>query len=459
LGTRSVNMPILKTSEADFEAKFAALKERLRCMLAPGERGAEGGKAIAERVEEVLEAVRTRGDGALLELTERFDGCRLSAGQLRVKRAEIDAAVCAVPGELLEALRFAAERIREFQRATLPQEPPPLRSGGRTSAVRYRPVDSAGLYVPGGTASLASSVLMSAVPAKVAGVRRIVMATPPRRDGSISADRLAAADVAGVTEIYRVGGAQAIAALAFGTETVPAVDFIAGPGNIYVALAKRSVFGRVGIDMVGGPSEVVVVADSTANPRWLAADMIAQAEHNPGSAVLITDSEALANETAEALERELGAIARSDLALNCLERYGAMICTGALDECVELANGLAPEHLQIVTADPEAVSEGIRHAGAIFLGPFSPVAVGDYVAGPSHVLPTGTTARFSSGLSAADFLKRTSIIRYDRRALQRDAEHLYRIAGAEALDGHSRSVSVRLERERDAEELGRSSPD
>jgi len=448
-----MDMVVWNTSAEDFQEKFSAIKARLRGTRA-GAEGASGAAALRS-VQEILEAVRTGGDGALLELTERFDGCRLSADRLRVTEQEIETALASVPGELLDALRFAAERIRRFQEATLPPEPEPVRSAGRYTALRYRPMDSAGIYVPGGTASLASSVLMNAIPAKVAGVRRIAMATPPGRDGSVSPDRLAAAHVAGVSEIYRIGGAQAIAALAFGTETIPTVDFIAGPGNLYVVLAKKCVFGQVGIDMLPGPSEVVIIADGTADATWIAADMIAQAEHSPGSAILLTDSQLTATETAAAIKKQLTLISRAEAAATCLEEYGAVICAQTLDECIELANELAPEHLEILTENAEAVSEAVRHAGAIFIGPFSPVALGDYVAGPSHVLPTGGTARFSSGLSAADFLKRTSVIRYDRDALRRDSAHLGAIARAEELEGHARSVSIRIEEEpKQAEDSG-----
>ena len=440
-----MDMPVWDTSADDFRERFSSLKARLRGMRAGGEECSES--AALRTVQEIVEAVRTGGDRALLQFTERFDGCRLTADRLKVTEEEIEAALASVPAQFLGALRLAAERIRRFQEATLPQEPEPVRSGGRYTALRYRPVDSAGVYVPGGTASLASSVLMNAIPAKVAGVPRIAMATPPAADGTVSPDRLAAAHVAGVSEVYRMGGAQAIAALAFGTETVPAVDFIAGPGNLYVILAKKCVYGQVGIDMLPGPSEVVIIADGAANPAWIAADMIAQAEHNPGSAILLTPSAPVARETAEAIAGQIAALPRGEAALGCLTEYGALIRAQTLDECVELANELAPEHLEILTEDPEAVSERVRHAGAIFIGPFSPVAVGDYVAGPSHVLPTGGTARFSSGLCAGDFLKRTSIIRYERDALLRDSAQLAAIAQAEQLEGHARSVSIRLQQE------------
>jgi histidinol dehydrogenase len=389
--------------------------------------------------------VRVDGDTALLDFTKRFDGCSLSADELRVSDEEIQTAESDISRELLDALHFAAERIRRFQSETLPQAPTPLKVDGRTLQMRYTPVDSAGIYVPGGTASLASSVLMNAIPASVAGVEHIVMVTPPAEDGGVSPDRLAAAKIAGVDEVYRAGGAQAVAALAYGTETIPAVDMIAGPGNIYVALAKAIVFGQVGIDMIGGPSEVLIIADDSARPAWVAADMIAQAEHNPGSAVLLTPSKQLANSVNEHLENQLQDLPKGDAARDCLKNYGAVMRVESMDECIRLANELATEHLEIITENAECVRDRIRHAGAIFVGPFTPVPVGDYVAGPSHVLPTGATARFSSGLSAVDFLKRSSVISYDRGSLRDDASRLCTLAETEGLHGHSRSVKMRLD--------------
>jgi histidinol dehydrogenase len=324
------------------------------------------------------------------------------------------------------------------------RDPAPLESEGRRLRMRYRPMDSTGIYIPGAAASLASSVLMTAVPACVAGVGRIVMASPARSDGTLSDDRLAAAHVAGVTDIYRLGGAYAIAALAYGTETVPAVDFIVGPGNIYATLAKREVFGQVGIEMLPGPSEVVIIADDAADPVYVAADLLSQAEHNPGSSILLTPCAELAHAVAAAVGKQLAELDRAEVTAQCLQEYGAAIVCRSLDECIELANELAPEHMEVVTADPEPVVDAVRHAPAVFTGPWTPVAVGDYVAGPSHTLPTSGTARFSSGLHANDFLKRTSIMTYDRDALRSDAASIGRMARAEGLDGHARSVERRL---------------
>jgi histidinol dehydrogenase len=414
-----------------------SLEEGLR---AAGERAAAPPE---EAVRSIIAAVRARGDAALIEYTERFDGCRLTPERLRVGGDEIQAALERCPEEYVEALRLAARRVRRFQDAILVRDPEPLAEDGRTLALRYSPVDSAGICIPGAAASLASSVLMAAVPAKAAGVPRIAMVTPPRPDGTVSDDRLAAAAVSGVGEVYRVGGAQAVAALAYGTESIPAVDFVAGPGNIYVTLAKRQVFGRVGIEMLPGPSEVVIIADGSAPAAYVAADLVSQAEHDPGSSVLLTDSAELAARVVEAVGEQLADLPRADEARRCLERYGAAIVCRSMDECVELANELASEHLEIITEAPEQVAGDIRHAGAIFLGPWSPVPVGDYLAGPSHVLPTSGTARFSSGLTANDFLKRSSIIRYERAALKKDAENVARLARAEGLEGHARAVKAR----------------
>jgi len=436
-----VHLPVLDAARADFEEEFRALalkRERAQG-FAPG-----AGDEVRARVAEIVEAVRTRGDEALLEFTERFDGCRLSPERLRVSAEEMEAALHSVPEALLEALREAAERIRRFQEAVLVRGGEPLEAGGRTVCLRYVPVDSAGICVPGATASLASSVLMGVVPAVVAGVKRIVMITPPRPDGSVSPDRLAAARIAGAHEVYRVFGAQGVAALAFGTQSIPAVDFIAGPGNAYVTTAKRAVFGQVGIDMPAGPSEVAVVADGAARAEWVAAEMLAQAEHGGGSATLVTCVPELVPRVCEALESQSAALERGQQVRAGLQKLGAAILAPTVGACAEIVNRLAPEHLVIMTREPAAVCEMVRHAGAIFLGHHTPVAAGDYVAGPSHCLPTGTSARFCSGLTANTFLKSTSIIRYTSEALERDAEVLCRLARAEGLEAHAHSVGVRL---------------
>jgi histidinol dehydrogenase len=437
-----MGVPTWKTSQAEFEENLQALARRRGIGEEPGGGGADSAQGA---VEHIVESVRRRGDEAVLEFTERFDGCRLTPQQMRVSREETDAAVRSIPDDLMDALSAAAQRISRFQESILLRDPAPLDDGGRTLRLRYRPVESAGICVPGATASLASSVLMTCVPARVAGVQRIAMVTPPGPDGSVSADRLAAAHLAGVTEVYRVSGAQAVAALAFGTETIRAVDFIAGPGNIFVQLAKKLVFGQVGVDMLAGPSEVVMIADRTARADWIAADLISQAEHTQGSAILITDDEELASVAAEALDEQLTALPQADGVRDNLARFGAIIVARDLDECVRIADRLAPEHLAIMTTGPEQVCERIRNAGAVFVGRFTPVAVGDYIAGPSHCLPTQATARFSSGLTANTFLRSQSVIRYNAQALEADAGRVCSIAEVEKLEGHARSVRARLE--------------
>jgi histidinol dehydrogenase len=439
-----MTLPLWRTDDPGFRAAFERLLARLS--LGEGLRAAGSADAAspAEAVRAILADVRERGDAALIEYVERFDGCRLEPDRLRVRDEEIAAAVERCPDDYLADLELAAGRIRTFQQATMVRDPEPLESDGRSLRLRYRPMDSTGIYIPGAAASLASTVLMTAVPARVARVPRIVMASPARPDGTLSDDRLAAAHIAGVTEIYRLGGAYAIAALAYGTETVPAVDFIVGPGNIYATLAKREVFGQVGIEMLPGPSEVVIVADDTAEPALVAADLLSQAEHNPGSSVLLTPSAGLADAVGAAVEEQLRELGRADVTAACLRDYGAAIVCRSLEECIDLANELAPEHMEVLTGDPERVVTGVRHAPAVFVGPWTPVAVGDYVAGPSHTLPTSGTARFSSGLHANDFLKRTSIMCYGRDALRADAAPIGRLARAEGLDAHARSVERRF---------------
>ncbi len=437
-------MPVLtwRTDDPEFPQRLAELRRKLSIDEGLTAAGAADEPPL-EVVRRIINDVRSRGDAAVLELTARLDGCELTAEELRVSPEQIARAREECSEELLAALELSAGRVRRFQEAILRPEPQPVRADGRLLRTRYRPVDSAGLCIPGGVASLASTVIMAAVPARAAGVPRVVMATPPRSDGSVSADRLLAADLAGVDEVYRVGGAQGVAALAYGTETIAPVDFIAGPGNIYTTLAKKEVFGQVGIEMLPGPSEVVIIADADADPRCVAADLIAQAEHNPGSAVLVTDDEALAGGVAEEVETQLARLPRGEAARRCLEEYGALIVADSLEECAELANQLAPEHLQIIAERAEDLAAEIRHAGAVFLGPWAPVAVGDYVAGPSHVLPTSGTARFSGGLSANDFLKSSTLISYEPSALADDADAVARLARAEGLEGHARSVRIR----------------
>lgn len=439
-------LQIWDTNDADFRPRFESLMAQLSLEKGLQAPGAESGRSPAEIVEDILGDVRARGDEAVIDLTEKLDRCRLTRETLRVSEKEVEEAVGRCDESLLDAMRVSADRIRRYQEAILVRDPEPLCEDGRTLCARYTPVDSAGMCVPGASASLASSVLMNCVPAAVAGVPRVVMVTPPAADGSISDDRLAAAHIAGIHKIYRIGGAQAVAALAYGTETIEPVDFIAGPGNIFVTLAKRAVFGRVGIDALPGPSEVVVIADATADATAVAADLIAQAEHSPGSSVLLTPDRTFASDVVNALEGLLPTLSRGESARRCLARYSAAVVCRSMAECVSLSNELAPEHLEIITADDDGVLADIRHAGAIFVGPATPVAVGDYIAGPSHTLPTSRTARFSSGISANTFRKRSSVVRYTHEALRADSDNLQRLASAEGLSAHAASVRVRTDR-------------
>ncbi len=407
-------------------------------------------REIAEDVDEIVRGiiagVVAGGDTALVDYTRRFDrlGEDFSAASLRITADEVEAALASCPPEALSALRLAAERIETYHRAQLPGDHLSTDALGVTSGWRWSALESVGLYVPGGTASYPSSVLMNAVPARVAGVERIAMVVPAP-EGRLNPLVLAAARIAGVTEIFRVGGAQAVAALAYGTQSIAPVAKIVGPGNAYVAAAKRRVFGQVGIDMIAGPSEVLVLADDHANPDWIAADLLAQAEHDEAAqAILITDSHALASAVEGAVERALSTLPRQKIASASWRDYGAIIRVRDFDEAVPLVDRLAPEHLEIETQDAEALSKKVRNAGAIFLGSHTPEAIGDYVGGPNHVLPTARSARFSSGLSVLDFLKRTSILRCDVEALRALGPVAIALGQAEGLDGHARSVAIRL---------------
>lgn len=400
-----------------------------------------------ERVTRILHTVKHEGDAALFRWTETFDGVALDRDRLRVRGEEVKRAYAEMSEEFVTALRGAAERIRVFherQRRTSWWE---AKDDGTILGQRYIPLASVGIYVPGGRAAYPSSVLMNAIPAKVAGVERIAMVTPPEKGGSVHPAILVAADIAGVTEIYKAGGAQAVAALAYGTESIPRVDKIVGPGNIYVALAKQSVFGLVDIDMIAGPSEIVVLADETADPAFVAADLLSQAEHDPlASAVLVTTSTALADAVEEELERQCQRLSRADIAAQSLRDYGGICVTDCLDEGIDVVNRLAPEHLELMVEDPWGVLGRITHAGAVFIGPYSPEPVGDYWAGPNHILPTNGTARFASPLSVDDFVKRSSLIAYSRQALERDAERIVTLAESEGLGGHAEAIRIRLDR-------------
>jgi histidinol dehydrogenase len=424
----------LATTDPGFEAAFAALLDQSR----------ETTESVDQVVASIIADVRREGDAALLRYTERFDRVTLTAGRLRIAAAEIDAAVAGILPGLMAALDLAATRIEAFHRLQIPSDLRTTDSAGLTLGMRWTALDSVGLYVPGGKAAYPSSVLMNAIPARVAGVARIAMCVPTP-DGVLNPLVLAAARRAGVTEIYRVGGAQAIAALAHGTATIASVDRIVGPGNAYVAEAKRQVFGRVGIDAIAGPSEVVVLADAANDPRRIAVDLLAQAEHDEAAqAILITDDGAFGERVAAAVTQELANLPRAAIAAASWQTHGAVVVVRGWDEAIGLVNRLAPEHLQLMLRDPTAVFAGIRHAGAVFLGAFCPEAVGDYVAGPNHVLPTSRTARFASGLSVFDFLKRTTWVEADAAALARVGPAAIALAEAEGLDAHARSIALRL---------------
>jgi histidinol dehydrogenase len=400
-----------------------------------------------QRVSEILAAVRDRGDAALLEFTERFDRVSLTAAELAVKPAEYESALRMVGQATVDSLRYAAARIERFHRACAPQSWSMKDEHGSLLGQEVRALRRVAVYVPGGRAAYPSTVLMTVVPARVAGVEEIVLVSPPGRDKSLEPAVLAAANLAGVTEAYRVGGAQAIAALAYGTETIRRVDKIVGPGNIYVALAKGQVFGDVGIDMIAGPSEVVVVADDSADASFVAADLLAQAEHDPmARAVLLTTSRRLIDDVAAEVERQLAQLPRREIARSALDANAALVLTSSLDEAVAMTNELAPEHLELLVDDPGALLPRVRSAGAVFLGRFTPEVVGDYVAGPNHVLPTAGTARFASALSTEDFVKRMSVIEYSAEGLGEAGPHVAELTRVEGLHGHGAAATVRLTR-------------
>ncbi|WP_146347892.1 histidinol dehydrogenase [Falsiphaeobacter marinintestinus] len=425
----------LDTRSADFEDRFTALLSAKR----------EDSPDVDDVVAEIIAEVQRRGDAAVLELTEKFDRMTLTADQLAISSDEISAAIKTVPDAERAALELAADRIRAYHVRQMPEDQMWTDSEGATLGWRWTPVSAAGLYVPGGLASYPSSVLMNAVPARVAGVERLVVAVPTP-DGVINPLVLLAAKIAGVDEIYRIGGAQAIAALAYGTDTIAPVDKITGPGNAFVAAAKRRVFGKVGIDMIAGPSEILVIADQDNDPDWLALDLMSQAEHDQSAqSILITDNEAFGQKVAEAVAKRLETLARRDIAAVSWQDFGAVITVRDLDEAADLSNRIAPEHLEICVADPDATLHKCVHAGAIFLGQYTPEAIGDYVGGPNHVLPTARSARFSSGLSVMDFLKRTTLARMTPDALRAIGPSAETLAQSESLEAHGLSVRARLD--------------
>ncbi|QRG06377.1 histidinol dehydrogenase [Xanthobacter dioxanivorans] len=430
-------MPIrLSTEQSDFSERFTAFLGSKR----------EASVDVQDQVAAIIADVRARGDRALIDLSRTFDRVDLEVLGLRVTDAELDAALVSIPADTREALVFAKGRIESHHARQKPTDDSYTDSAGVVLGHRWTSVDAVGLYVPGGTAAYPSSVLMNAVPAQVAGVPRIVMVVPAP-DGEIAPLVLAAARLAGVHEVYRVGGAQAVAALAYGTQTIKPVDKIVGPGNAYVAAAKRQVFGKVGIDMVAGPSEVLILADGEANSDWIAADLLAQAEHDTAAqSILITDSPALADAVEKAVEGMLLNLPRAAIASASWRDHGAIILVESLAAAIPLVDRLAPEHLEIHAAAAEDLAAEVRHAGAIFIGAFTPEAIGDYVGGTNHVLPTARSARFSSGLSVLDFMKRTSILKLDADALEKLGPAAVRLAGVERLDAHGRSVSIRTNR-------------
>jgi len=422
--------------------------EALRASLSAEQGMVSGGGdagGAEEAVRRVLEDVRVRGDAAVCEWTNRFDGSKLRPGDLRVPEETIEAAYEAQAREFIETAARIRDSIREFQRRILHREPAALEREGRSLRLVYRPLERVGVRAPGWKAYYPSSLMMTAVPALAAGVPEVAVAALPSAGGEVHPGILAVCRVCGIHEVYRMGGTPGVAAFAYGTETVRSVEMVAGPGNLYVMLAKRLVYGRVAIDNLAGPSEVIVLADGTADPGLVAADLLSQAEHDPGSAVLVTPDEALADAVAEELERQVGGLARAEATRAALEAYSALVVVADMDEALRLVNAFAPEHLQIVTSDPHALLREVRCAGAVFIGPWTPVAVGDYVAGPSHTLPTGGTARWACGVTANDFLRSMSVIEYDRDALAADAEDVYRMAETEGLTAHAESVRKRLE--------------
>lgn len=433
-------MPVrLDTAAADFPAAFAALLADKR----------ETEEDVAAAVAGIIADVRARGDAALIDYTHRFDRLDLRPDQMAITAAEIAEAEAACPPAALAALHVAAARIEAYHRAHAPQSLDWIDDTGTRLGLVWKPVPAVGLYVPGGTAAYPSSVLMNALPARVAGVPRRVMVTPTP-DGRINPLVLAAARIAGITEIWRIGGAQAVAALAYGTARIQAVDKIVGPGNAYVAAAKRQVFGRVGIDSIAGPSEVLIIADSSADPAWLAADLLAQAEHDPAAqSILMSADSALLDAVATAVTAQLATLPRADIAGASWRDHGALIhLAGGLDEAPPLIDQIAPEHLQLAIRDPDPLAARVANAGAIFLGALTPEAIGDYVGGPNHVLPTARTARYASGLSVHDFMKRTTLLGCSAQSLAALGPTAVTLARAEGLDAHGNSIALRLEHPR-----------
>ena len=457
-----LNIPSIDARRDDPHAAIAALRERLSPR---GDVVSEAGRRRTievfghpltpqQVVQRICDDVRAGGLAAVLDYSRRIEKVELTAETLRVPAAELAAAHRAAGDEFLATVRRVRDTVLEFQRAILHHDVRLDRPHGGYLRQRYLPLRRVGICVPGGAAAYPSTVLMTAVPAQAAGVEELAVVAPPTKFGAYNRHLLATCHELGITEVYRLGGAQAVAALAYGVEGLPKVDKIVGPGNLFVALAKKYVYGEVDIDSIAGPSEVVIIADESARPDFLAADLIAQAEHSPGASVLITWSESLCDATAAELSRQLALLARGDLARQSLEEFGALVLVRDADEAARMADKIAPEHLHIATNAPESLLARIPHAGAAFLGHYSPVALGDYVAGPSHVLPTGGTARFASGLCANDFLRRTSVIHFTRAGLADVAADVRLLAETEGLTGHAKSVDIRVDDERRIDKEG-----
>jgi histidinol dehydrogenase len=430
-------MPVfLDANDDEFEMSFSKLLNAKR----------EDSPDVDHVVAEIISDVRARGDDAVIELTQKFDRLALTAETLKISQDEISKHILKVPEEERMALELAAQRIRSYHERQLPQDAMWREENGAELGWRWTPVAQAGLYVPGGLASYPSSVLMNAIPAKVAGVGRLVV-TVPTPDGVVNPLVLLAAKISGVTEIYRIGGAQAVAALAYGTASITAVDKITGPGNAFVAAAKRRVFGKVGIDMIAGPSEILIIADKENDPDWIALDLLSQAEHDESAqSILITTDGKFANLVTKAVDKRLKTLQRRSIAGVSWRDFGAIITVSSLDIAADLSNRIAPEHLELCVADPHALSEKIHHAGAIFIGAWTPEAIGDYVGGPNHVLPTARSARFSSGLSVLDFMKRTTLATMSADALREVGPAAATLAKSESLEAHRLSVMARLDK-------------
>ena len=447
----SLTIRRIRLGSADAAGQLVALRSQLGTQ---GNIVSPRGRALTEKVfgealppvrvvERICEDVRTRGAAALFHYTEQFDRVRLDTDSIRLSRQELAQAHAAVEPAFLETVRRVRQNVTAFQAGVLHRSATLTVAGKHELRLRYRPMRRVGVLVPGGAAAYPSTLLMTIVPAQAAGVKELAVVMPPTAHGAGNKTLLAVCHELGVTEVYRVGGAQAVAALAYGVEGLPAVDMIVGPGNLFVALAKRHVFGQVAIDSIAGPSEVVVLADETAPAEFVAADLIAQAEHSPGASILVTWHAPLMDAVEQALRTQLQTLTRAELARESLEQFGALVLARDVDEAVAVTNTIAPEHLEIMTADDRGIGDRIDNAGAIFLGPYSPVAVGDYAAGPSHVLPTGGTARFTSGLSANDFLRKSSMLSFTKEGLAAMAADVLRLAEVEGLTAHAASVRVR----------------